>query len=88
MRSLNSLQFVHLSPSTSPLHSIAAAATTMATDLALAQPLSRPAADTAHPCRAMSLFYSHVYLGIPVGRRMVMGTHRDQEHDGASNTRG
>ena len=28
----------------------------------------------------------HVYLGIPLGRGMFVGRHRDQEHDGASNT--
>jgi hypothetical protein len=33
------------------------------------------------------MFYRHVYLEIPLDRWMIVGRCRDQEHDGASNTR-
>ena len=36
--------------------------------------------------RSMLVFYRHVYLGIPLGREMIVGDCRDQEHDGTSNT--
>jgi len=43
--------------------------------------------DVPHGGRKLSVFYRRVYLGIPSGREMIMANRRDQEHDGASNTR-
>ena len=43
--------------------------------------------DRPHGGRQLSVFYCHIYLGIPLGRWMFVGSRRDQEHDGASNTR-
>jgi len=43
--------------------------------------------DRPHGGRQLSVFYYHVYLGIPLGIWMFVGSHRDQEHDGVSNTR-
>jgi hypothetical protein len=42
--------------------------------------------DEPHDGRWLLVFYHHVYLGIPLGRWMIVGRCRDQEHDGASNT--
>ena len=35
----------------------------------------------------LSVFYSRVYLGIPLGREMIVGDRWDKKHDGTSNIR-
>ena len=36
--------------------------------------------DLPHGGCQLSVFYHHTYLGIPLGRWMIVGSHRDQEH--------